>query len=78
MKSVGAYESKTHLPKLLEQVRKAERITITRHGVPVAVLQPAGFARTMDTKNVIMELRKFRDKQSLKGFSIKEIEGGRR
>ena len=79
MKSVGAYEAKTHLPKLLEQVSKGERITITKHGVPVAVLQPAGSARTADPKNVIMELRKFRDKHSLKGLSIREmIEGGRR
>jgi len=40
MDKVGAYEAKTHLPELLERVIKGERITITRHGVPVAVLQP--------------------------------------
>ena len=39
METVGAYEAKTHLPKLLERVLKGERITITKHGVPVAVLQ---------------------------------------
>ncbi|MFP4085845.1 MAG: type II toxin-antitoxin system Phd/YefM family antitoxin, partial [Desulfobacteraceae bacterium] len=39
METVGAYEAKTHLPKLLERVMKGERITITKHGVPVAVLQ---------------------------------------
>ena len=78
MKSVGAYEAKTHLPKLLERVSKGERITITKHGVPVAVLQPADSSRTADPKNVIMELRKFRDKHSLKGLSIREmIEEGR-
>ncbi|MCU0575044.1 MAG: type II toxin-antitoxin system prevent-host-death family antitoxin, partial [Syntrophobacteraceae bacterium] len=41
MKTVGAYDAKTHLSKLLELVGKGEKITITRHGVPVAVLQPA-------------------------------------
>ena len=31
METVGAYEAKTHLPKLLERVLKGERISITRH-----------------------------------------------
>src|SRR5437867_1303249 len=44
MKTVGSYEAKTHLPQLLGQVAKGERITITRHGVPVALLVPAGSA----------------------------------
>ena len=29
MKSIGAYEAKTHLPRLLDEVAKGERITIT-------------------------------------------------
>ncbi|MDH3404341.1 MAG: type II toxin-antitoxin system prevent-host-death family antitoxin [Acidobacteriota bacterium] len=37
---VGAYEAKTHLPRLLARVARGERITITKHGVPVAVLAP--------------------------------------
>ena len=40
MQTVGAYEAKTHLPKLLEQVAMGEAITITKHGVPVALLTP--------------------------------------
>jgi prevent-host-death family protein len=40
MQTVGAYEAKTHLPKLLEQVARGEAITITKHGVPVALLTP--------------------------------------
>ncbi|MDY6857446.1 MAG: type II toxin-antitoxin system prevent-host-death family antitoxin [Thermodesulfobacteriota bacterium] len=39
METVGAYEAKTHLPKLLKRVLKGKRITITKHGVPVTVLQ---------------------------------------
>ena len=34
MDQVGAYEAKTHLPRLLERVRRGERIVITKHGVP--------------------------------------------
>jgi len=79
METVGAYEAKTHLPKLLERVSKGERITITKHGVPVALLQPPVSLRKMNPKQVIAELRKFRDKHTLKELSIRDmIEQGRR
>jgi len=41
MESVGSYEAKTHLPRLLERVERGESITITRHGKPIARLVPA-------------------------------------
>lgn len=79
METVGAYDAKTHLPKLLERVMKGERITITKHGVPVAVLQPPAPEITADTRSVIIEIHKFRSKHSLGGHSIREmIEDGRR
>jgi prevent-host-death family protein len=79
MKIVGAYEAKTHLPKLLERVIKGERITITKHGVPVAVLQPPPALKKAETKIVIAELRKFREKNTLKGLFIRDmIKEGRR
>ncbi len=40
MDSVGAYEAKTHLPRLLDRVAQGESLTITRHGRPVARLIP--------------------------------------
>jgi len=73
METVGAYEAKTHLPKLLERVIKGERITITKHGVPVAVLQPPLPLRKTEPRKVIAELRKFREKQTLKGLSIRDM-----
>jgi len=45
MREVGVYEAKTQLPRLLYRVERGERITITRHGVPVALIVPAGTAR---------------------------------
>ncbi len=79
METVGAYEAKTHLPKLLERVLKGERITITKHGVPVAVLQPPDPEKTVDAKLVIGEIRKLRNKHALEGLSIREMtEEGRR
>ncbi len=62
METIGAYEAKTHLPKFLERVIKGERITITKHGVPVAVLQSPQLLRKTEPKKVIAELRKFHEK----------------
>jgi prevent-host-death family protein len=71
MNTVGAYEAKTHLPKLLARVIKGEKITITKHGVPLAVLQPPPFSRKALP-------RQFRDRHTLDGLSIREmIEEGR-
>ena len=79
METVGAYEAKTHLPKLLEKVRKGDRITITKHGVPIAVLQPFEPDRYIDIRSAILEILKFREKNKLSGLSIREmIEEGRR
>ena len=40
METIGVYEAKTHLAQLLERVENGERLTITRHGKPVAQLIP--------------------------------------
>ena len=45
MRRIGAYEAKTHLPRLLDEVEAGERITITKHGRPVATLVPARESR---------------------------------
>ncbi|HLG71901.1 MAG TPA: type II toxin-antitoxin system prevent-host-death family antitoxin [Chloroflexota bacterium] len=41
MRTVGSYEAKTHLPRLLDEVARGETITITKNGKPVARLIPA-------------------------------------
>jgi prevent-host-death family protein len=79
METVGAYQAKTHLPKLLERVMKGDRITITKHGVPIAVLQPFEPDKHIDIRSVILDILKFREKNKLPGLSIREmIEEGRR
>ena len=79
MKTVGAYEAKTHLPRLLERVRKGECILITRHGTAIAVLQPPGHREKGDPAEVIAEILKFREQQTLEGLTLRElIEEGRR
>jgi len=79
METVGAYEAKTHLPKLLERVAKGERITITKHGIPVATLQPAASAKKNPLRETIEQLKRFRSGHRLEGEAIREmIEEGRR
>ncbi len=79
MDTVGAYEAKTHLPQLLERVAKGERITITRHGVPVATLQPADSVKKAPVRDVIEQVKRFRSGQRLEGLSIRDmLEEGRR
>jgi prevent-host-death family protein len=79
VRSVGAYEAKTHLPRLLDDVAKGESITITKHGVAVARLVPPESARRIDVRTVIEDLRDFQKGRSLGDTSVRElIEEGRR
>lgn len=39
-RTVGAYEVKTHLAALLDEVERGRTVTITRNGRPVARLSP--------------------------------------
>jgi prevent-host-death family protein len=79
VKTIGAYEAKTHLPRLLDEVAKGERITITKHGHPVAVLVPPDAATARDVDVVMARIREFRKGNRLDGLSIKDlINEGRR
>ncbi len=79
MKTVGAYEARTHLSQLLDEVAHGEQITITRHGVPVAVLAPCEEGTRIDYEKVWEEFTKLRKGRTLGDLTIKEmIEEGRR
>ncbi len=77
MAEVGAYEAKTNLSKLLERVERGERITLTRRGIPVAVLVPVEGRRPVG--EVVRDLREFRRGLRLEGLGVRRmIEEGRR
>lgn len=40
MKQIGTHEARVHWAELLRRVAQGEQFTITRLGVPVAVLSP--------------------------------------
>jgi prevent-host-death family protein len=80
METIGAFEAKTHLSALLDRVAKGEKITITRHGVPAAVLMPVGGVETRPAHKEIVEgMRALRRRVKPGNMSIREmIEEGRR
>lgn len=78
METIGAYEAKTKLGQLLDRVQAGEQITITKHGVPVAVLRSAPDHPSHAPGQAIAELKKFRRQHTLGGLSLKQmIEEGR-
>ena len=79
MRRIGSYEAKTHLPRLLDEVANGEAITITKHGVAVAVLGPVSPVPAQTTREAISGLRAFRQTHALNGLTIRElIDEGRR
>jgi len=79
MRRIGAYEAKTHLPRLLDEVARGETITITKRGVPVAELAPPSGRAAISVDSAIAGLRAFRKSHPLGGLSIRElIDEGRR
>ncbi len=79
MLSVGAYEAKTHLSELLGRVARGERITITKHGHPVAMLVPPPDAVRHDPREVIQAIGRLRKGCRLGGLSVRKMrEAGRK
>jgi prevent-host-death family protein len=76
---IGAFEAKTHLSRLLDQVERGETITITRHGKPIARLIPVAGSSRDERRRAISELKQLRAGQTLGGLTARElIDQGRR
>lgn len=79
MWSVGVYETKTRLPRLLSRVARGHRITITKYGVPVAQLVPASRRPVRSIDEATRALLAFRRGRSLGRLSLrKAVAAGRR
>lgn len=79
MKTVGAFEAKTHLAELLQEASDGETILITRRGIPVAKLVTADHPEKHDLHAVVRNLRETRKGARLKGTTVRElIDEGRR
>lgn len=73
MIEVGTFEAKRRLSSLLDRVARGEEIVITRRGVPMARLVPAGQARRAEIDGVIEELVAAREGARLDGLDWKEL-----
>jgi prevent-host-death family protein len=79
METIGTFEAKTHLTRLLQRVAAGEEFTITRHGAPVARLVPVKPAGSRQLRETIAKLKQFSKGQTLGGLKIKDlINEGRR
>jgi prevent-host-death family protein len=80
VKSIGAFEAKTHLSDLLERVSRGEKFTITRHGIPAAQLLPVSETVDQPTHKEIVEgMRALRRCVKPGKMSVREmIKEGRR
>lgn len=79
MKEIGAYEAKTHMAELLDEVSAGNSVTITRHGTPVAIVMPVSSGRKAPVPETIAKLRRLRIRNKLGELSLKElIEEGRK
>jgi len=79
MTETGAFEAKTHLPKLLRHVAAGERFVITRHNRPVAKLIPFRTRDSGTVRSAIESLKAFQRTHSLGGLSVRRMmEEGRR
>ncbi len=76
--NVGAFEAKTHFSQLLDRVRRGERITITKRGVPAAMLVPIDDQETLTPREAVARLRQIRKGLSA-GAAIRDlIDDGRK
>jgi prevent-host-death family protein len=74
MDSVGAFEAKTHLSALLDRVRRGETITITKHGVPAAMLVPVEETGSKPTHQEVVEgMRALRKRIKPDSMSVREM-----
>jgi prevent-host-death family protein len=80
MKRVGSFEAKTNFAALLDRVQAGERITITRNGVPAALLIPVTESNSKLTHDeIVSRMRALRKRVKRDTMTVKEmVNEGRR
>ncbi len=75
MRTVGAYDAKTNLSRLLDEVSAGQTIVITKHGVPVAHLTPPPAKQRPDAAAAVQAWREYRHREqmTLGDLSIREL-----
>ena len=79
MRTIGAFEAKTHFSALLEKVEQGEQVIITKHGHPIAKLVPSGILNREQSKQAIERIKAFNKKHTLGKLDWKALrDEGRR
>ena len=76
MQTIGSYQAKTNLSKLLEQVAQGKGYIITKHGVPIAMLVPPKNLSSVDYNSAVLQMKDFTNSMKTKitkKVSIKEM-----
>ena len=71
MREIGAFEAKTHLSRLLDQVAAGETVLITKRGRPTALLVPADWPDRTAAAQAAKSLRALRSR--IRGATVSEI-----
>jgi len=64
MKSIGAFEAKTHFSSLLKKVEQGEKTLITKNGRSVAYLSPVNI-NNITPKEAVNNIKKFQASHKL-------------
>jgi prevent-host-death family protein len=62
MDSVGTFEARTHLTRLIKRVANGERILITNRGKPVAMLVPPDIGLAAISAEIGRAMLEYRDR----------------
>ena len=73
MAEIGAYEAKTHLPRLLERVQQGERFVITKHGHPIAELVPFSGHNLERIKGALADIRNIRKSLARRKIRLRDV-----
>ena len=68
--TIGAYEAKTHLPRILDEVAAGTTYAITKHGREVARLVPP---TELTPQEAVAQLRQARQAWRLDGVRIADL-----
>jgi len=71
--TIGAFDAKTHLSRLLDQVAAGEEVVITKHGKAIARLVGAQQFDRARADDVIGQLRALRKGTTLGGLCWKRL-----
>lgn len=75
--TIGVYDLKAHLSSVLEEVLAGRIVTITRHGHPIASIQPLAATARHERAEALQEMRAQRRGRRLGMSARAAIEEGR-